>query len=50
MMNSLYVAARLPQKSAFAGVANPIKPVVCRSSTLNLANLSAENSVMINAK
>ena len=38
-----------PQKRAFAGVGNPIKPIVWRSSRLNLANLKAEKAAMINA-
>ena len=38
-----------PQNKAFAGVGKPIKPIVCRSSRLNFANLNAENAAMINA-
>ena len=37
-------------KKAFAGVGSPINDVDWRVSILNLANLSAENKVMINAE
>ena len=38
------------QNKALAGVGKPINEVVCRSSKLNLANLSAENAAMTKAK
>ena len=38
-----------PQKRALAGVGNPMKEVVCRSSRLNFASLSAEKAAMMNA-
>src|SRR5690606_12362899 len=37
-------------KKAFIGVLSPINSDVCRSSTLNFANLNAENAVTINPK
>lgn len=44
------LVAKLPQKSALAGVGRPMKVVVCRSSKLNLANRNAENGAMRKAR
>ena len=38
-----------PQKRALAGVGSPIKELVCLSSRLNFANLSAEKAAITNA-
>ena len=39
-----------PQKRAFAGTGSPINELVCRSSTLNLANLNAEKTEIAKAR
>ena len=41
---------RLPQNRALAGVGKPMKPIVCLSSRLNLASLSAEKAAMRKAR
>lgn len=41
--------SREPQNRAFAGVGRPMKPIVCRSSRLNLASLNAENAAIMKA-
>jgi hypothetical protein len=39
-------AIRAAQKRAFAGVGRPMKPIDCRVSRLNLANLRAEKAAI----
>ena len=39
-----------PQKRAFAGTGSPINELVCRSSTLNFANLNAEKTEIVKAR